>query len=151
MRLRDPVLPEDLVEPGIARHEDEVDQDQVRPIQGSKFSGGYDGSGSRREIAQIPVTNPHPKDQESVAGQERVDVIRRDRPYAWNGYSACFAGGGRGHGLTRASHIRRWRAVHRVVPVLPAAARCCSPDGLAHEQFRPATNPAPLLLSQTES
>src|SRR5450759_899138 len=92
MRPRETVHPEHLVQPRAARHEDQLDERQIRAEERGDLAGrGQDGRGAGQMIG-ASVTDPHRDDERAVGDEERHDVGGADRPEPWK----RDAGGSRG-------------------------------------------------------
>jgi hypothetical protein len=76
----EPVRPEDLVEPRTARHQHELDEGDVGPIQGGELADRAEPAAERVELVQAAVMDPHPQDEDAIPDEDRQDVGRGDRP-----------------------------------------------------------------------
>ena len=80
MRGGQAVHPEHLVEPRAARHQDELDEREVGPVQGGQLADRGELAAERGELVEAAVAEPHREDEATVADQEGDDLGAADRP-----------------------------------------------------------------------
>ena len=66
MGVGDAILAKDLIQPRAARHQDELDQDQVCPEQGADLAGRGEDPGRGREFGRTAVQNHMRQDQHAL-------------------------------------------------------------------------------------
>ena len=100
----EPVHAEDLVEPRASRHQDELDEREVRPEQGGQLADRRELAAERGQLVESAVTEPHGEDEHAVGDEHRDDLRGTHRPGAWQRDRARRSAGHRlaGHGSNRA-------------------------------------------------
>ena len=113
----DPVLPEDLVEPGAPGHQYQLAQDEVGAVQGADLAGGGEDAGRGAELVEAAVADPHADDQQADAAEDGVEVVGRNGPDPRGGNATGLTGRRRRMGGVAS----RVSAAHRVI-LAPALA-----------------------------
>ena len=85
---RDPVDPEEAVEPGASRHQHHLDERGVGAQQGAELTHRDQHRGRVGQMGKLPVASPQNDDQGGIAADRQDHVARAQSPAAGNAQRA---------------------------------------------------------------